>query len=104
MPGARFDGVGELSRELELAIQRGEMVTVEIEGAPVVFRSYDDVRALPEGEIGWCDYIDLSISWVDDDVPQQWRCSSCGGTEFEGVHRNYGMSNLKGTTFTTELE
>jgi hypothetical protein len=43
----------------------------EAEAVHVVFRSLDDVNALRPGEIGWCDYVDLSVSWVDgDDWPQ----------------------------------
>jgi hypothetical protein len=87
------------------ALQRGEQVTVEIYGTPVLLRSLDDLKVLPDGELGWCDYKDLSIAWTDDeDQPAEWTCPACGGTEFEGVHRDYPASNLKGTTFTTEVE
>lgn len=87
------------------AIARGETVTVEVDGAPVVFRSLDDVKALPEGEIGRCEYIDLDVSWIDDaDPPAEWRCPECGGTQFEGVHRDYQAAGLKYTSFATEIE
>jgi hypothetical protein len=90
------------------ALKRGEPVTVEIDGAPVVFRSFADLEALEAGEpgaLGWCDYLDLTVSWTDDtEPPSEWRCPECGSTEFEGVHRDYQASNLKGTTFTAEIE
>ena len=45
-----------------------------------------------------CDYIDLSVSWIEDaDWPKNWRCPECGGTDFEGVHRDYPQSGLKGS-------
>jgi hypothetical protein len=86
------------------ALERGEAVTVTIHGDPVVFRSSSDLTALPVGALGWCDYIDLSVSWIDDaDEPKEWRCASCGGTSFEGVHRDYPASDLKGAAFNAEL-
>lgn len=54
-----------------------------------------EIAAMPYEErhgIPWqeCDYIDLTVSWTDDDeCPQAWRCPECGGTAFEGVHRDY---------------
>lgn len=37
-----------------------------------------------------CGCVDLTISWIgDEDCPESWRCPQCGGTEFEGVHRDY---------------
>lgn len=87
------------------ALERGESITVEIAGTPVVFSTMSDLRALQVGEIAYCDYVDLTISWTDDDEwPKTWKCPSCGGSKFEGVHRNYGGSGLKGTSFSVELE
>jgi hypothetical protein len=58
------------------------------------------IAAMPVQELGtetWteCDYIDLTVSWVDDDErPKEWRCPKCGGKAFEGVHRDYMHSGL----------
>lgn len=86
------------------ALERGEAVTVNIDETPVVIRSVEDLSGLGTGEIGWCDYIDLGISWIDDaDFPSSWTCPECGGTTFEGVHRDYMASNLKGASFSPEV-
>lgn len=35
----------------------------------------------------YCDYVDLSVSWVQDAaLPLDWTCPRCGGRRFEGVH------------------
>jgi hypothetical protein len=53
-----------------------------------------DLSSMPQEEwdetsITRCEYIDLDVSWIDDaDEPQGWRCARCGGSEFEGVHRD----------------
>ena len=74
-------------------------MTVEIDSAPVLLRSVADLKTLAVGELGWCDYIDLSVSWTDDDdLPTNWTCPECGGTEFEGVHPTTG-SNKSGGGF-----
>lgn len=52
-----------------------------------------------------CDYIDPGISWIeDDDRPKEWRCPECGGTELEGIHRDYRQSGLKGSSFSVSVE
>ena len=36
----------------------------------------------------YCGYLDLTISWLDDENgPGKWRCPHCGGTKYVGVHR-----------------
>jgi hypothetical protein len=84
------------------ALARGEQVTYrDHDGDLLTARTLDDVR----GELGYCDYIDLSISWVDDaDSPKSWTCPECGGTDFEAVHRDYGQAGLKGTSFTVNTD
>lgn len=68
-----------------------------------------EIAAMPREEWhtgAWapCDSLDLSVSWVDQaDWPKAWRCPQCGGTDFEGVHRDYMLSGLKGAGFTVEL-
>lgn len=55
--------------------------------------------------VGWCDYIDLSMAWIEDaDWPKEWTCPECGGTDFEGVSRDYQASGLKGAAFTVDVE
>jgi hypothetical protein len=62
-----------------------------------VFTYTDDLLLLGADALGWCDYIDLSVSWLDDGAePRQWRCPSCGGTKFEGVHCAKRISRLRG--------
>jgi len=69
-----------------------------------------DIASIPPEEwdsslVMRCEYIDLNVSWVDEaDWPKKWRCSECGGTEFEGVHRDYQASGLGGASFTVELK
>ena len=47
------------------------------------------------GELSKCDYVDLTVSWVEDaDYPSEWTCMLCGGSTFEGVHRDYPRSGL----------
>ena len=42
-----------------------------------------------------CEYIDLTVSWVDDaDMPEHWQCPRCGGTEYEFVHPDYPPSGF----------
>jgi predicted nucleic-acid-binding Zn-ribbon protein len=80
----------------------GQLVVVGDDGIPVIVRSLEDLQELG---VGWCDYIDLAVSWIeDDDEPKVWTCSKCGGTEFEGVHRDYRQSGLQGASFTTEID
>jgi hypothetical protein len=87
------------------ALERGESVTVTIDGDLVILRSLEDLKALGEGEIGWCDYLDREHAYVDEaDFPTEWTCPECGGTTFEFIHADYPASNLKGTTFRTETE
>jgi hypothetical protein len=50
----------------------------------------------------YCECIDLSASWIDDE-PKQWRCRRCGGTQFEGVHRDYVAAGIQPGTFTAEI-
>lgn len=58
-----------------------------------------------ETSVTRCEYIDLDVSWIDDaHEPHGWRCPRCGGTEFEGVHRDYRPSGMAGTSFTVEPE
>ena len=88
------------------ALGRGEAITVEIDGQPVIFRSRDDLDAVPVGEISWCDYIDLTISVTDDTPTEEWsidrRCPKCGGTAYEWVHPDYPPSGLG--AFTAEID
>jgi hypothetical protein len=69
-----------------------------------------DLSAIPREEralerLSRCEYIDLTVSWIDDaDWPQAWRCPECGGTGFEGVHRDYQQSGLRGTSFTIDAD
>ncbi|MGZ4185008.1 MAG: hypothetical protein ACXVSF_06445 [Solirubrobacteraceae bacterium] len=55
--------------------------------------------AMPEAERDYsrlapCEYIDTSVAWTDDDDPPTWRCPSCGGSAFDGVHRDYPPGGL----------
>jgi hypothetical protein len=79
---------------------RGEPVTIQLDGVPVRFNS---VSEFAPGTLVWCDYVDLSVSYIDDE-PTDWRCARCGGTTFEGVHADYQESGPSGATFTIETE
>jgi hypothetical protein len=83
------------------ALARGESVTYQDQdGDTLIARSLHDVR----GELAYCDYIDTSIAWTDDaDFPASWTCPKCGGITFEGVHRDYMQSGLKGS-FSADVE
>ena len=60
-----------------------------IDGVPVRVERLAELEA---GTLGWCGYLDMTVSWTDDDdPPQEWRCPGCGGTQFEGVHRQDGV-------------
>jgi len=85
------------------ALKRGEPTTVNVNGLPVLLRSTSELEPLG---VGWCDYIDLSVAFLDpsDDWPQEWRCPECGGTTFEGVHADYQASGLKGAGFNGTVE
>lgn len=84
------------------APEAGQSITIMDHDVPVIVRSFDELHALG---VGYCDYIDPSVSWVDDDDwPKQWTCPECGGSEFEGVHRDYQQSGLKGTSFDVDTE
>jgi ribosomal protein S27AE len=55
-----------------------------------------DLDSIPRSEwsetgVFYCEYIDYSVSWVDNDKdwPEHWQCPRCGGTAFEGVHPDY---------------
>lgn len=67
-----------------------------------------DVEAIPREEwdrntVFRCEYLDLSVSWIeDDDWPDPWQCPECGGTSFEGVHRDYPRSGLSGAAFEVQ--
>ena len=75
----------------EAETDEGVRVGVVIDSVPVVVRSLDDL-----GQIGvnQCGYVDLTVSWTDEDYPNGtddipegwWRCPQCGGTDFDGVH------------------
>lgn len=83
------------------ALRRGEQVIIRIDDMPVVLRSADE---LDWNDVAYCDYIDPSVSWIDHaDWPEQWTCPECGGTDFEGVHRDYQASGLKGAAFTADV-
>ena len=50
-----------------------------------------DVAAMPveemKGLVEQCGTVDTSVSWLSDEAaPTSWRCPSCGGTDFIGVH------------------
>lgn len=51
------------------------------------------ITAMPFEELNtshwtYCGYLDLTISWLDDENgPGKWRCPHCGGTKYVGVHR-----------------
>jgi hypothetical protein len=71
-------------------LRRGESIVLSVDGVAVRIATLDELRELPQRALGWCDYIDLAVSWLDvSDPPQQWCCPRCGGTGFEGVHRDY---------------
>jgi hypothetical protein len=69
------------------ALESGESLVVTIDEVPVRIASLSDLTTFDVGTFGWCDFIDWSVSWVEDeDFPEEWSCPKCGGTEFEGVH------------------
>lgn len=80
------------------------MSIVDIDGERVDFAKVP-AHEIDAGSVFRCEYIDLDVSWIeDDDYPESWTCPKCGGTEFEGVHRDYQPSGLEGASFTVEIE
>lgn len=69
------------------ALDRGEPLTIHIDGVPVFLRSRDDLKAFDVGELSWCGYVDLDVSWTDEEPAPEWRCPSCGSTQFEGIEQ-----------------
>ena len=69
-----------------------------------------DVSALPREEwvgtsLSRCEYVDLTVSWIEDvDWPEHWQCPECGGTSFEGVHRDYAEADLEGGSVSSEID
>lgn len=85
------------------ALARGEQVTFhDSDGVLLTARSFDDVRDM----LGWCDYIDQSLSFLSDEIPEslEWQCPECGGTSYEFVQPDYQQSGLRGTSFRTEID
>ena len=69
---------------------------IDVDGERVDPGAWD---AFPEAERDYsrlapCEYIDTSVAWTDDDETPTWRCPSCGGSTFEGVHRDYPPSGF----------
>jgi hypothetical protein len=61
-------------------------------------------RDIPEASVKYCDYVDLSLSFSEDNWPESWTCPQCGGTTFEGVKRDYHKSGLDHGDFTVAEE
>ena len=77
----------------------GKRVDPEVEwaGMPPAERDYSRVVR--------CDLIDTTVAWLDGDpVPEGWRCPACGGSAFDGVHRDYPTSGFIGARFSAEGE
>jgi hypothetical protein len=54
--------------------------------------------------LAYCEYIDLTVSWIEEeDWPEGWCCPRCGGTTFEGVHRDYPPAGIQPGSFTVEF-
>jgi len=70
----------------------GERVDPEVDWAHMPREEWDF------SELTRCEYIDLTVSYIEDQ-PSEWTCPRCGGTTFEGVHRDYTPSGLAGTAF-----
>jgi hypothetical protein len=51
--------------------------------------------------VQWCEYVDFTDTDILDVEPA---CPMCGGTEFEGVHRNDLGSGSTSESFTRTLE
>lgn len=67
-----------------------------------------DVAAIPRKEWGvgllmHCGYLDTSVSYYSDELPDAWACPDCGGTEFELVHADYQQSGLRPGGFRAEF-
>jgi hypothetical protein len=76
----------------------GERVDPEVDWANMPREEWDFESLMR------CDYIDLGVSWIDDaDWPKEWRCPKCGGTDFEGVHRDYPPSGLQPGSFEVDI-
>jgi ribosomal protein L37E len=87
------------------------------EGARVAAQTFEGkivlepaIAAMPQEEVtasewDWCEYLDLSLAYLDPaQAPTEWTCPRCGGQVFILVHADYPLSNLRGTTFTAEIE